>query len=286
MQSSDPSFLRAVEPALGELLPGCTVVDRDLDVEGGPSADLVCVDEEGRLHLLMHVEGGAEETVLRALDAVAFTQRHAPILAAHCAGDAANSNLTPRIVLLGRHFAERAIGRLAPLIEEHDPTLLVFEVRTIHSTGREGAWFAPILSGSSSGAVIRITLSQFLAELPDSLEPLASELIERLEHLDPELRTEVLRARVKWRLGDGELCQLAHTSSGLVVSVPEHDDVELPDRSRLEPALEAIMNRYLKLLGADPETALLEDDVEDDLIPSAQPNVVLTQEELDAFHQP
>lgn len=275
--TDEQDVVQALEESLEALLPGCVVLDRRLDVEEGPSADLVCCDADGRLHLVVLVEGGAQETVILALDTTSFLRRHADVIARHVGGDA-NAELEPRLVLVAKHFSPRAAARLAPLMGEDSDALRLFELRSMQSDRGEALWFARVWPGSDEGGAQLVSFDTFVSRLGEEKQGLARAFEKDLRRVDPETRCEAKRDRVTWWLEDAELCTLRCKDGNLALEVPGHDVFALNSNADRVSALDGVMELVL-------EQVVEQDDepVDHEPIVMAEPVALLTPEELEAF---
>ncbi len=273
----------ALEESLDSLLPDCEVVDRRLDVEEGPSADLVCTDAEGRLHLVVLVEGGAQETVLLALDTTSFLRRHAKVVARHVGGNA-NGELTPRLILVAEHFSPRAATRLAPLMGEESDSLRLFELRSMRSDGREALWFAPVWSGSDEGGAQLVSFDSFVARVSEPKQGLVRAFEKDLRRADPEVRSEAKRDRVTWFLEDIELCTLRNLDGKLMLEIADDEPREMASAADRVAALDSVMELVLEQVSEDLDERA--EPADRDPIVLAEPVALLTEEELDAFREP
>src|SRR5258708_3001520 len=82
------ALLAILESDLQRLVPGLGVVDRGLLLtrahargSEGRRADLVLLDEAGRALIVLAVDGRGDETVLAAIDAIAFARQNGDALA-------------------------------------------------------------------------------------------------------------------------------------------------------------------------------------------------------------
>ena len=276
---------RAVEVHLEGLLPGWMVIDRQLEIGDGPTADLVCTDGKGRLALVVLVEGGAQETVLSALETLSFLRRHAGVLARHI-GMRLDENSTPRLVLLAEHFAPKATARLVPLLESEEDSLSLFELRTLKTERGEALWFSPVSPGADEAGLRVLTFESFVERLSDTDQGIARTLAADLMRADPAVRTEVRRSQVTWRLGDVELCTLSNKTGELVLQVPGHEGRPLEESFDRSIVLEPVLERLLEEVQGEAEP--IEDEEDDDLGPLVlgNPEQLLTPEELEAFREP
>ena len=118
--------LRAIEPlpkgqladALksdpGILQHGLSPVARGLQADGA-TLDLLCVDPEGRLHVVAVAEECSPETVGSALAALSWASANASVISLLHGVGRVDSGLAPRLILVGPRFPESVV-RLAGLL--------------------------------------------------------------------------------------------------------------------------------------------------------------------------
>lgn len=278
MARVEPDVLRALEAHMADLLPGCEVVDRNLFVEDGPEVHLVCLDPAGRLFLVSFVEGGAQETVMLALDTLAFVRRHAGPLARHV-GPEADARQVPCVVLVAEHFADRACMRLASIVADPGRLLMLYELRVMESErGGQTAWFAPVpgLNRAQPGAA---SVASFLEELSAEGRSATERFLDALENVDPEMHVEARRDRLTWHLGTSEIGTLTARGKTLHFKAPGGVTRRMLLEEDARSALDDVMARVVDALSA-------EDDPD---LPAGPPPPIrreeplLTPEELEAF---
>jgi len=153
-------LLEIVEADLPRLLPGLEVVDRGLVLargrvraSEGRRADSVLLDASGRALVVLIVDGWDDDTVLAAIDALAYVRANGDALAG-------NPSTAARIALVANTFSARVLESLA-LLPEKELLLLVRQ--------------APATLASRE---------DFLAALPAALRASAEILLARLARVD------------------------------------------------------------------------------------------------------
>lgn len=272
----------AVETHLHGLLPGWVVVDHDLEVGDGPTADLVCVDPEHHLALVILVEGGAQETVLSALETLSFVRRHSDVIARHV-GVRFDPDTPTQLLLLAEHFSPKAVARLAPILEAEESELRLFELRTLKTQRGEALWFAPVNSVSEEGGLRVLTLESFIERLSELNQSTARAFVAEIARVDPALRTEVRRTKVTWLVDGRELCTLRSDRGELVLQIPGRNDLPLEDGFDRSAVLEPILEQLVAEPDRDSTSELESDLAEDSPLVLGNPAELLTPEELEAF---
>jgi hypothetical protein len=217
-----------LEQRLRALLPSLRVVDRDLELDGLPIADLVG-QADGRLVLVLFVDGDGDPPVLAALDALAAARQDGELLAANL-GLSDLGERAPLVLLVAERFGQRMRERLSAvppdrlwLLERRGVRTARRDVRPlVRRSGEEGpgpgsarngapqasSAGAPrgassgarsgALSGALAGALAGAPplsepclAARFLARLEPATARLGRELVERIARVDPELVLEL-----------------------------------------------------------------------------------------------
>jgi hypothetical protein len=195
------ALLGILETDLQRLVPGVGVVDRGLvltrahvrgQVRGseGRRADLVLLDESGRALIVLVVDGRGDDTVLAAIDALAF---------ARASGDALARPTRP--------LAPREISTRVALVAE------TFSVRAL-----EGLSILP-----ERGPNPAVSRESFLATIPEFLRATADQLLRRLARIDAEIEFTFAEGAVEIRCGERELCVLDVHDGSLRGEIPALD---------------------------------------------------------------
>lgn len=284
-----------VEASLRAVLPGLRLVDRDLELDGVPLADLVG-EVDGRLVLVLLVDGEGDGPVLAALDALTAARRDGELLGAHL-GLVGPSRRAPLVLLVAERFGERLRDRLRLLPSD---SLWLLERRAVR-TARRGAQplvrLAPAteasapMPGEGAGrpAESRIdpqAIGRFLAQLPPGPARLGRELIERIARIDPELEHEIRRVsdreQLWWSFRDRPLCGLAVRDGRLEGRLPESPVPHaIQSVEGIDAFLEWVLSCHLELLDAFADREAVG---EVELVPPRR-EPLLTPEELEAFRE-
>ena len=294
MKESDPSLL-SLEGTLERNFPGLEILDRDLELSERFSADIVAIEKSGRLVFVLLVEGDGDEPVLAALEAIAFAEHNAPVLAAHFEEPRLRADQPPRVLLVAQSFPPALIAKLRPLF---DSAVELFEVRCVKSARGENVFLATV-GGESQvlAAAGAATEEAFLSRLAPDLESIARHALERMARVDEDLLLGVSGSRMTWSFRGAGLARLELVGDRLHGSVaPEHEPRALRSLAQVDFFVEEVLGRYVSCLGMDPEVLelpgvrpeMLENLPE---LPPSEGRIdladadILTAEELRAFQE-
>jgi hypothetical protein len=290
-QRTDDSSI-ALEAGLREHVPGFEVVDRDLDLDRAPGiglpqvagspvavrrADLLGLDRRGRLVLVLLVDGADDETVLSALDAVAFAQQTRAIAAQHWRARGASAHEEPLVVLIARSFDPRRVAALSTLRAN---AVRLFELRSLRASGRSAVYLLPRdLEGSTTARTPR-TPAELGAVLDDATRALFTDVVRRVGRIDDDLMCELRHDAVHWNFRGRDLCALQVSRERLAGSVGDPpDDFVLEEPRHVEAFLDRVMRAYLSTLDGAGEPRN-EREPQSGLFSSVP---LLTPEEMAAF---
>lgn len=244
--AEDPSPFAALEAGLDAVVPGLTVLDRELVFEGAGRADLAAVDPSGRLHLVLLASEDPDRAALEVLDAIAVVRSQLDLLVHHFGSEQMNPERAPRVLVVSPSSDARLVARLAAL---SDVGVLVFGLRTVKSSAGERAYLvrldlpAPATPGATG-------MAAFLRALPARLEGLGGALVERMERLDEELTPAGDATTLVWRLGGEVLCRVERIGDLLQASVaPRHEPLPLGDLADLDRLVEKALAQLVRVLG-------------------------------------
>jgi hypothetical protein len=279
--SDKEGLLGILEADLPRLVPGVGVVDRGLVLSRGPvrgaegrRADLVLLDDLGRALIVLVVDGRGDDTVLAAIDALAFARRSGDALARP------NRELRPReicarVALAAEAFSTRVLEALSLLPERE---LLLFEPRRTSSEAGPRTRLArvdPMPARTPGTAAGR---ESFLSAVPDALRTTADRLLRRLTRVDAEIELAFADSSASVRCGDRELAALSLRDGSLHGEIPALDrrlPIRGPDDADLY--LDEVLRQHL----ADLE----KDHPEPEIAPrTREEEPLLTPEEIAAFH--
>ncbi len=284
-----------VEAFLRAVLPGLRLVDRDLELDGVPLADLVC-EAEGRLVLVLLVDGEGDGPALAALDALAAARRDGELLAAHL-GLVGAPRRPPLVLLVAERFGERLRERLCALPSD---ALWLLERRAVRTAQRGAQPLVRLVPSSAAAppgggdggvgaAEARVdpqASARFLAQLPPGPARLGRELIERIARIDPELEPEVRRVsdreQLWWSFRGRSLCGLAVRDGRLEGRLPGSPVPHgIHSAGGIDTFLEWVLSCHLELLDTFADHGPVG---EVELVPPRR-EPLLTPEELEAFRE-
>ena len=243
---------RDLAAGLAAALPGFTVLDRDLVLEGARRAALVATDAERRLVLVL--DGLAldeDQACLAALDTLAWARAQRELVARHLGGGTLDPAGEPLVVIVARALSPVLLGRLAPLFPR---SLLVVERRELESARAKSAFYVPLLPPQ---AVERRAPTGFLERLDEGLQRRADLLLRRLRRVDEALSCSGSEVGLRWSYRGAELCEVLEDARGLVGRVSGREEAVLLARDdSLESFLDLALARYLELARElEPPTA-------------------------------
>jgi len=270
-----------LEVVLGTALPGLTVLDRKLELDGPLNADLVAIDASGRLVLVLmpgpseaQDDLAGERTVLGVLDALVWARCHHDLLARHLHGSHLSEDLEPRVVVVAERFGERVAARLSTL----DPDgVMLLEVRSLRTAA--GASTYLVDPTPNAAALANATSSTFLEGLDEDLRGQAELLLKRLGRIDEGVHMRCTGEALKWTFQELPLCALTVVGGHLEGSLPDAaDPLPFGEAGSLEAFVELALARFVELSESGDDGDL--EQVE--LIP-AEPRPLLSASELEAF---
>jgi hypothetical protein len=207
-------LLEIIEADLPRLLPDLEVVDRGLVLargrvrtSEGRRADLVLLDPDGRALILLIVDGWDDDTVLAAIDALAYARQ---------SGDALARGPV-RIALVASTFSARVLESLALLPERE---LLAFETRLVESDAGSRTHLVRVEIAGSRPPPTLATRESFLAALPQALRASAEILLLRLARVDTGIACAFADDAVECACDGRVLCVLDLEAGALHGEIP------------------------------------------------------------------
>jgi len=276
-----------LEAALSDALPGVQIVDRDLQL-GSAQVDWVGVDADGGLVLFSSPVEGDDELVLRTLDVLAEARENRSILLRHLARTGLRAGAPVRVVVIAGGFPSRAVARLAPL-SGREVVLLVAQ-RLCSALG-ETTHLVPALAPADPAPELHGGPERFLESLPGALGELGALALRRIDRVDRALDRAASADEVHWRYRGRRLCSLVRASGRLEGRLaPAGPARPLGPDGEVDAFLDEVLQRVLELAEEGPLDAgpapLDGGPGEGSSVPEtgpADPGLVLTAEELDAF---
>jgi hypothetical protein len=260
------ALLSILETDLLRLVPGLGVVDRGLSlarghvqvrgqVRGqvhaseGRRADLVLLDESGRALIVLVVDGRGDETVLAAIDALAFARASGDALA-RPTRPLAPGEISARVALVAESFSTRALEGLSVLPERE---LMLLETRKLASETGSRTRLVRVEALSERGAEPAVSRETFLSTLPEFLRGTADLLLRRLARVDAQIEFAFAEGAVEIRCGERELCVLEVHDGALRGEIPALDH-SLPVRGMddADRLLDEVLREHLRDLESIP----------------------------------
>lgn len=248
----DPMLLERIELAFPALVGGFEVLERELTFDGRRIADFMAYSQE-RLFLVSVVDGGADESVLKALDALAFARTQREILATAVPSDSDFDGEVCVALVSLNGFGARQLERLSLLQGEGLWLLRKRELRTKRGTHTH---LEPIDVGDGRLATrdvldlpawaIEEPHRSFLAQVaPDRLQ-LAIELVDRLRLVDSTTRWGLEKGELLGRFEQIELCRVSWVDGHLEAAFgPDGLTLAIRDRRAIDEAVDGVMAEYL-----------------------------------------
>ena len=294
MKESDPTLL-SLESTLERNFPGLEVLDRDLELSERFRADLVAMEQSGRLVLVILVEGDGDEPVLASIEALAFAEHNAAVLPAHFEEPRLRTDQPPRVLLVAQRFPQGLLARLRPLF---DSSVELFEVRCVKSSRGDNV-FLTAVGGEPQVLVTGSTATEasFLSRLAPDQESIARHALDRLARIDEALLLAASGSRLTWSFRGVDLARLEMIGNRLYGTVaPGHEPRALRSSAQVDFFVEEVLARYVSCLGIDsgssPAPLPIVETVEKPVSNTLEPDTDafrdagnLTLEELRAFQE-
>lgn len=247
-------LLAAIEIELSRLLPDLRIVDRGLDLTRGPvrstarrRADLLALDAAGRPVIVLIVDGRGDDTVLAAVNAVAYARQNAGALAQPLREEAARAT-GARVALIAESFSARALESLGLLPESE---LLLFEARRVDSAaGTHARLSRVVLPSPRREEEPPMAREDFLARIGETRRGTADVLLRRLERVDAGIQASFEEDRASFDLEGRELCRLEIEQGALQGAIPalkQRLPIHGPDDA--DAFLDEVLREHILLLG-------------------------------------
>ncbi|MFT5283881.1 MAG: hypothetical protein ACI8TQ_000031 [Planctomycetota bacterium] len=253
MKESDPTLL-SLEATLERNFPGLEVLDRDLELSARFRADLVAMEQSGRLVLVILVEGDGDDPVLASVEALAFAAHNAAVLPAHFEEPRLRTDQPPRVLLVAQTFPEALVARLRPLF---DSSVELFEVRNVKSSRGDNVFLTAVGGEpqvlAASGTA---TEASFLLRLAPDQESIARHAIDRMARIDEALLLAGSGSRLTWSFRGVDLARVEMIGNRLHGTVaPGHEARALRSKAQVDYFVEEVLGRYVSCLGIESATA-------------------------------
>lgn len=247
-------LIAAIEIELSRLLPELRIVDRSLDLARGPvrstnrrRADLLALDAAGRPVIVLIVDGRGDDTVLAAVNAVAFARQNAGALARPLREEPPHGP-GGRVALIAETFSARTLESLGLLPESE---LLLFEARRVDSAkGTHARLSRVLLPSSRREEEPPMAREDFLARVGETRRGTADVLLRRLARVDSGIRASFEEDRASFELEGRELCRLEIEQGSLQGAIPalkQRLPIHGPDDA--DAFLDEVLREHILLLG-------------------------------------
>ncbi|HZO08308.1 MAG TPA: hypothetical protein VFC77_02935 [Myxococcota bacterium] len=275
------ALLAAFEADLSRLLPEVRIVDRGLDLSRGPvrgtssrRADLLALDAAGRPILVLVVDGRGDDTVLAAVNAVAFARKSANALAQPLR-ESSPAALAGRVALVAESFSARTLEGLELLPGDE---LLLFEARRVDSAAGSQIRLSRLGSAPAPREATPPPVREdFLARVDAARRGTVDTLLKRLARVDAGIHGSFEEGLATFECDGRELCRLEIEDGSLQGAIPalkRRLPIHGPDDA--DAFLDEVLREHILLLGEGWGTP----------IPAAEKRgeePILTAEEIAAF---
>jgi hypothetical protein len=259
------------------VVPGIEILDRDLVFDDGGRADLAAVDPNGNLYLVLLADGDADTVVLDALDALAFAEKNAVLLARHLRRKRAIRSTQVLVICLEQD--ERLFVRFLPLLSRG---VGLYRIRTLKSASGEHSYLVPW--GKPEG---RSSVEGFVQALSSDHAGLVHSLVDRISRLDAELEPQAVNGSLVWRADGVDLLRLEARDDAIETTLMQEGyPRRLASQEDVEDLTERALQRLVSLWDAKGEPGEKDAEVDEppaDPMPREGP--VLTTEEINAFRE-
>ncbi|MFT7678860.1 MAG: hypothetical protein ACI8QC_002857 [Planctomycetota bacterium] len=229
-----------------DALPGLEVLDRSLELDG-LRTDLVGVDAEGRLNLVLFVDGAAEGLPLEVLDTLRLARRQRFLLQRHLNVDHLKVEAEARVTVVAASFESLVGERLACLPQSQ---VQCFEVHEMRSDRGLSTCLLPAFAEPQGSAAAAVPADEFVRCLNATQREAVSALSGRIERIDGDVAIAPGPGGLEWRYRGSALCRLRGEGDGLMGSVVEGASFAIEESQEAEAFLDGCMRRFLLLLEA------------------------------------
>lgn len=238
-----------IEAALLDAVPGLEVLDHQLVLDG-LCADAVGVDAEGRLNLVLFIDGQAESLPMQVLDVLRLARRQRLLLARHLDEARLDFEAEACVIVVASGFDALVAERLACLPKHQ---VRCFQVHEMRSEKGLSTLLLPAFPDARDQEWQPTAPDDFLSNLSDSMREMVTDLTARIERIDREVALASGPGGLEWRYRGTPLCRLRGDGDGLVGSVIEGPSFTLSKGGAgggrdLEGFLDASMRRFLNLM--------------------------------------
>ena len=236
-----------LEAAVLDALPGLEVLDRSLELDG-LRTDLVGIDAQGRLNLVLFVDGASEGLPLEILDTLRLARRQRYLLARHLGVEHLKVEDDARVTVVAASFGSLVAERLACLPKHQ---VACFEVHEMRSDRGLSTCLLPAFAEPAGGHREGLPADDFVRGLDAARREIVTGLSGRIERIDEEVSIAPGPGGLEWRYRGAALCRLRGEGDGLMGSVVEGPSFAITAGPEQEAFLDACLRRFLVLLESD-----------------------------------
>lgn len=233
-----------LEAAVLDALPGLEVLDRSLELDG-LRTDLVGVDAEGRLNLVLFVDGAAGGLPMEVLDTLRLARRQRYLLARHLGVEHLKVEADARVTVVATNFESLVAERLACLPRHQ---VQCFEVHEMRSDRGLSTCLLPAFEEPQGSPVSALPADEFVRGLAASQRETVAELSGRIERIDGDVSMAPGPGGLEWRYRGAALCRLRGEGEGLMGSVVDGPSFAMEESQEVEAFLDGCLQRFLLLL--------------------------------------
>ncbi len=283
-KADDRGDREVLSHSLRQAFAGLEILDEDLEIGAGRSAEWVGVDGGGRLILMLWLRDESDAEMLRVLDAIAFLRRNAPLLASHYGTSHVSRSDDHQVAVITLAPTPRMLDRLQGFRSDG---VTVLELRRLKARSGEQTYLVPVDVASHRLEPVPVRgLEDFLHALPVDARGLADNLARRIQRMDDDIDCLATETGLTWRLGPDALCGLGLEETGLQGSVPGTSSAwSIATGQDAEAFLEGVLTLYVSLIETDSPPPRTLTGPEPGGGGSEGPELLLTPEELAAFEQ-
>lgn len=210
-------------------------------------ADLLALDATGRPVIVLLVDGRGDDTVLAAVNAVAFARQSADALAQPRREEPLRA-LGGRVALVAESFSARTLASLGLLPESE---LLLFEARRVDSAAGSHIRLSRVSPSSTRREEEPpVARDDFLARVVETRRGTAEVLLKRLARVDAGIQSSFEEGRASFECDGRELCRLEIEEGALQGAIPalkRRLPIHGPDDA--DAFLDEVLREHILLLG-------------------------------------
>jgi len=210
-------------------------------------ADLLALDAAGRPVIVLLVDGRGDDTVLAAVNAVAFARQSGDALAQPRREEPQRAH-GGRVALVAESYSSRTLEGLGLLPEAE---LLLFEARRVESAAGSQIRLARLTPTSSRHEETpTVPREDFLARVAESRRGTAEVLLRRLARVDSGIQGSFEEGLASFSCDGHEICRLEVEEGSLQGAIPalkRRLPIHGPDDA--DAFLDEVLREHILLLG-------------------------------------